>query len=148
MEKIQMRRSMSKHHHSDSDMDEARKRAKSSRKQIETGGRFRPPENKSEIRILETPPDKERDSPALYLEYQVHRNIGPNKRFARCGNAPGEKGKCWLCNKRAKQEKEGNTRQAAKLAPDLMLAVQVAVKDQDLEEMVGPLLWEMSSGKS
>jgi hypothetical protein len=129
-------------------MKEARKRASSSRKQIETGGRFKPPEGKSEIRVLPTPPDKERKSDAVFMEYNVHRDIGPNKRFGMCGNRPGESHKCWIDKKRAKLEKEGRTREAAKLAPQLMLAVQVAVRDQDTGDMVGPLLWEMSSGKS
>jgi len=135
-------------HHDNDEMAEARKRAKSSRKQIETGGRFKPGEGQHTVRILETPPDKERDSPALYLEYQTHNNVGPNNRFCRCGNEPGESGKCWLCKKRDQLEKKGKTKSAAKLAPQLKLVVQVAVLDQDLDQMVGPLLWEMSSGKS
>ena len=139
---------MHNHHHEESDVEEARQRAKQSRKQIDTGGRFRPPEGQSTIRVLETPADKERNSPALFWEYQVHRNFGPHKRFARCGNEPGETGKCWLCRKAAKLIKEGRTKEAAKLAPQLTLAVQVAVLDKDLDEWIGPLIWEMGSGKS
>lgn len=126
--------------HNHNDMDDARKRAKLSRKQIETGGRFKPPEGKSEIRILETPPDRERDSPALYMEYFVHRNVGPNKRFCMCGNKPGQTKhkRCWLCKKKKKYE----------TSKQQELAVQVAVKDQDLDELVGPLVWQMGVGKS
>jgi hypothetical protein len=131
-------------------MEEARRRAKSSRKQIETGGRFTAPEGRHEIRVLETPADKERKSPALYLEYLVHYKVGPNKRTARCGNEPGQTKhrRCWLCRKIAQLEQEGRTAKAAEMAPQQKLAVQVAVKDPDSGDMVGPLLWEMPVGKS
>jgi hypothetical protein len=136
------------HNYDDDDMEDAKKRANQSRKKIEIGNRFRPPEGTTKLRVLFTPADKERSSPPIFTEYQVHRDIGPNKRFARCGNDPGETGKCWLCRRGEKLERKKRTKEAANLAPQLMIAVQIAVKDKDLGDWVGPLLWEMSSGKS
>src|ERR1700756_4682994 len=118
-------------------MEEARDRAKKSRKQVETGGRFRPGEGRHTIRILETPPDKKRNSPALLCEYYAHWNIGINKRYGRCGNEPGEKrNNCWLCRKVEKLEKDGRTKEAAKMQRQERMMVQVAVLDKDLGEFV------------
>lgn len=138
---------MGKHHHDDG-VEDAKRRAARSAKQIETGGWFKPGEQKYRVRLLNTPGDKERRSPAIFAEYQVHRNIGPNKRWGRCGNLPGKSGHCWLCKKVAKLEAEGRTKEAAKLKPQLMIAVNIMVWDSETEEWTGPLLWENGQGKS
>lgn len=135
-------------HNDDDAVEDAKTRANKSRKQIEIGNRFKPPVGTTKIRVLRTPPDKERNSPPIFIEYQVHRDIGPNKRFARCGNEPGETGKCWLDRKGEHLERKHRIKEAAKLSPQLMIAVQVAVKDREVGEWIGPILWEMGSGKS
>ena len=140
---------MGHHKHREEDEFESRKQqGRESLKERETRGTWTPPpDTKSVIRGLKTPPDKERESPGLYLEYDVHRNIGPNKRFGMCGNpVGGHKNRCWLCKKRAQLIKEGRTSQAAKLAPQRMLAIQVAVYNDEMETFIGPLLWAMTMG--
>ena len=140
---------MSKHSHNDG--EDTRRRALESKKDKETGGRFTPPEGKTDFRILHTPADNERDSPADFMEIQIHRNVGTNKKGARCGNEPAQghnPKNCWLCRKMAKKKKEGKTKEAAKLLPGKNLVVQASIKDKDLDAMVGPLLWESNSGSA
>jgi hypothetical protein len=134
-------------HYDDDDVAEAKQRANKSRKQTDIGNFFRPQPGTTKLRLLRTPGDKERNSPPIFIEYQVHRNVGPNQRFARCGNQPGETGKCWLCRRAEKLERKNRTKEAARLNPQLSLAVQVAVKDKEAG-WIGPLLWEMGSGKT
>src|SRR6266403_911091 len=93
-------------HHGDdsSEFETARKNAERSRREKETKGRFTLPEGRTVFRILKTPSDKERNSPILYIEYKMHNNVGPNKRYLRCGNDGPETKNCWGDNKRAKLE--------------------------------------------
>src|SRR5579864_8478229 len=135
-------------HHHDDDVADARKRAEQERRKQETSGRFNLPVGKTTFRVLKTPGDKERNSPPLYIQFLAHSNVGPRRRFLRCGNEPGERAKnCWLCKKADKLQRKGKTKQAAALRPQLKLAVQIAVLDKESGELIGPLLWTMSSGK-
>jgi len=139
-----------RHHHEDEEMKEAQKRAAMTHRQQEMGGKFNYPEGRHVFRVLKTPSDSERNSPAIYQEYQMHHGIGPNKRSCRCGDEPGERhGKrCWLGKKQRQQIKEGNTRRAALLEPKPTLAVNIAFRDDDSGEFMGPILWSSAIGKS
>lgn len=136
------------HHHYDEDAD-AQKRAQQSLRDKETKGRFNFPEGTTEFRILKTPGDRERNSPPTFLEFQQHTNVGPNKRMARCGCALGERDprKCYLHRKILYLIKNGRTKEASKLADKKFIAVQVAVRDRDSGDMVGPLLVSVNSGQ-
>jgi hypothetical protein len=136
------------HHHDDEDTD-AQKRAQQSLRDKESKGRFAFPDGiTTEFRLLKTPGDKERKSPPTFLEYMQHTNVGPNKRMARCGCRPGENDirKCWLHRKSQSLKDKGRTSEAAKLTPKKFIAVQVAVRDRDSGDMVGPLLLTANSG--
>src|SRR3954467_14385069 len=97
--------------HDSSDVRDAQKRAAFMHRQQEMGGKFTYPEGTHEFRFLPTPRDKERKSPAIYQEYLMHYDVGPNKRPARCGDEPGEVHgtRCWLGREQRRLIKKGKT---------------------------------------
>ena len=133
--------------HDDDEVASASKRARQAKSQQEMSGRFNFPVGRHTFRILKTPGDKERNSPPLYMEYFIHNRVGPNLRFVRCGNEPGERGNCWLCRKADKLAKEGKTKAAAKLRAQKKMVLQIAFLDKEAGELVGPLLWTVTVTK-
>src|SRR5580692_9846044 len=142
---------MAHHHNHDDDreMQDAQKRAARTHRQQEMGGKFNYPEGRHVFRVLKTPSDKERKSPALYQEYQMHYSVGPNKRSCRCGDALGDRHgkKCWLGKKQGQLNKEGRTTRAAQLEPKPVLAVQIGFVDDETKEMIGPIVWSSAIGQ-
>src|ERR1035437_9902222 len=149
-----VRRQMSnkhKHSHHHDEGEDSRRRALESKKEKDAGGSFKPPVGRTTFRLLNTPGDKQRNSDPQFMEVQVHKDLGPNHKSARCGNEPGQghdPHNCWGCRKMNKLMKAGRTKEAAKLNPGKNIIVQVAIEDKDLGEMVGPLVWESNSGKT
>jgi hypothetical protein len=98
------------------------------------------------FRILPTP--KSKTSPAAFLEYCIHRDVGPKKMTVRCGKDPvtGE-GDCWLCDEQIpKLSNKGHEARAVVLAPQTIFLVQIAkVEDNDGEpQFSGPYLFTPS----
>lgn len=95
------------------------------------------------FRILPTPESK--TTPAVFYEYQVHRNVGPKKRLVRCGkDAETGTGRCWLCDKKIPSlESAGKQARAAALQPQTTMLIQVAVIGDD-NKLDGPFGWNPS----
>ena len=106
------------------------------------------------LRVHNTPASK--TTPEVVMEYQVHRDVGPNKWFGRCGHEVVEegeedKGKCWLCDKKTPELiKQKKSSRAEKLAPQVVTAVQASVVTEDDDGHITfgkPKLWN-PSGKT
>jgi len=110
-------------------------------------GRFKLVEGENTLRIL---PRMKAKSKVPFLEYLVHREVGPNKRFVRCGKTISGEGECWLCDHKIpsleKSESSAKQKMAASLQPKEQFVVQVAVVDSDSGKMTGPYLWTVSTG--
>ena len=129
--------------------DDYRSKAAVHRKEKLSKGLFKLGEGETIIRILKTPKDEERSSPSVWIEYYVHRNVGPKKLTTACGKKVlDDSGPCWLCKVVKLLKEKGKTKLAALLEKQKVYAVQVAVMDEDIGGLRGPLLWPMASGKS
>src|ERR1035438_10249224 len=100
------------------------------------------------FRILPTPESKK--TAGLWLEYSVHRDVGPKKTMVRCGHPPasddGEQGVCWLCDQQIpKLKAKGHDSRATALVSKDVFVIQVAKVDED-GNMTGPFIFSPSSG--
>src|SRR6185503_11017110 len=131
------------------DEDDFRQRAARNQKEKKEAGIFKMQEGETIFRILKTPSDKQRNSPSVWVEYYVHRNVGPKKVGPlRCGkNVADDSGSCWLCAMVEKLQENGKSLPAAEIEKKKAYAIQIAVWDPNLEDMRGPLLWLTSSGR-
>jgi hypothetical protein len=113
-------------------------------------GRFKLLEGENTLRIL--PRIGGKDSKTPFYEYMVHREVGPNKRFVRCGKNMHTEGKCWICDSKIPElQGSGNPakeKRAASLEPKEQFCLQVAVVDTDTQKMRGPYLWTVPTGGS
>ena len=114
------------------------------------GARFKLPEGDNSIRVLPRLNDDGEFGGAPYEEYYAHGEVGPNKRFMRCGKDVRGDGSCWLCDKiipklRDSDRKSDRTRAKA-MEPKLQFVVQIATYDEDRGELSGPMLWSVSTG--
>lgn len=132
------------------DDDDFRQRAVVNRKEKQEGGMFKLPEGETIFRILKTPRDKQRGTPSVWMEYYVHRSVGPKKVGPlRCGlDVADDSGSCWLCSMVEKLRDNGKSLAAAEMERKKSYAIQVAVWDENLQSLRGPLLWTTSSGKT
>lgn len=131
------------------DEDDYQTRAKVYMKEKAQKSSFTMPEGDTTFRILKTPRDESRNSPSVWTEYYIHRNVGPKKWRKPCGvDALTDEGDCWLCKKVASLRAKEETKQAADLERQKTFAVQLAIWEPDLRKFRGPVLWEMRSGKS
>ena len=101
----------------DDEIAQARKQAARDRKERLERGIFKLPAGETVFRILKTPADKQRKSPALFIKYYVHSKIGPKQRTLRCGkDRLDDSGKCWICDKMIpKLVAEGETAKAEEI---------------------------------
>lgn len=117
-------------------------------KEKQQKGRFKLVEGENTIRIL--PRVSKGKSRLPFFEYNVHREVGPNKRFVRCGKDVHGEGDCWLCDEKipslANSGDAGKERRAANLAMKEQFVVQVATVDTDTGKMSGPFLWTVPTG--
>src|ERR1035437_1475584 len=116
-------------------------------KEKQSKGRFKLPEGETTIRILPRIGSKKSQTP--FYEYLVHREVGPNKRFVRCGKTMHGDGDCWLCDKKIPELQGGDSakqKRAASLQAKEQLVVQVATVDPDSGKMQGPFLWAVPTG--
>ncbi len=119
--------------------DRARKRAA----ERTDGAYLKLKEGETTFRILPTPESDSSDG--MFMEYAMHRDVGPKKEGVRCGKSvPEGVGRCYLCDVVIpKLRAKGNeTRAKAIEARDVFL-VQVA-KVNDDGTMTGPKLFTPS----
>jgi hypothetical protein len=91
---------------------------------------------------------------APYYEYLVHREVGPDKKYVRCGKELDDNGnrtgECWLCDEVIpKLERSGSRAKkaiAANLKPREQFVVQVGEYDPEEEKLIGPLMWYVPTG--
>ena len=124
--------------------EEARRRFKEKQQK----GRYKLQEGENTIRILPRVGSKKSQAP--FFEYMVHREVGPNKRFVRCGKNLHGEGDCWLCDVKipslANSGETAKEKRAEALAAKEQFVVQVATIDADTGKMRGPYLWTVSTG--
>lgn len=109
-------------------MEDYRERARKRAAERSAGFWYKlvPGDDGNTFRILPTP--KSKKTPAVFMEYGVHREVGKDKKTLRCGKDPvtGE-GKCWLCDKKIPElEEAGKTSRASALVPQSVTIMQVA----------------------
>lgn len=127
------------------EMDDWKKNAKDiAERQKKDSFKLEPGDNC--IRVLKTPKGKK--STAVVFEFAVHNEVGPEKKWLRCGIHPTtKKGKDFLCDTAIPRlEKKNKETRAAKLAPQTKVVVQVA-KISESGKWTGPHLW-YPSGKT
>jgi hypothetical protein len=103
------------------------------------GSKFKFPVGTTRFRILKTP--KGTNSPSVWIQYQMHENVGPEKQFLRCGiNPETGKGKCLVENKIIPRlKKRGFESRAAALEPKVQVSIQISVVD-DNDNWSDPIL--------
>jgi gp32 DNA binding protein like len=120
--------------------DRARKRAA----ERATSIWFKLKEAENTIRILPTPASK--STPDRFIEYAVHREVGPKKQMVRCGKDPVNhyEGDCWLCDVTIpKLRAKGNDVRADALEARDVCAMQIAsvIETDNGVEYRGPFIF-------
>lgn len=129
----------------DDEQDDFQKRATIAKKETGQKKTFTLPEGETEFRLLRTP--KGKGTPEVWMEFYMHYQIGPKHLSGRCGlDAKDDSGDCWLCNKLVKEEERGNTDLVDEQRRKKTLAVQAAIFDSDIGELIGPKLWAPAKG--
>jgi hypothetical protein len=117
-------------------------------KEQSKGGRFKLVEGENTIRFL--PRIGSKNSTTPFMEYQVHREVGPNKRFVRCGHTMRGDGECWLCDEKipelANSKNPQKEKRAVLLEAQKMFCFQVATIDADSSKWQGPYFWAIAAG--
>ena len=135
--------------------DKARERVKDKKagatfKLVEGPNGFRILPNKKDLLPDGRPSPKGIQHPP-YMEFRVHRDVGPDKAFLMCGkNIEGE-GKCWLCDVKI-PELEGTGQpkkqeQAFNIGPRESFLIQVSRVDPDTGKFSLPKPFWASNGK-
>ena len=98
------------------------------------------------FRLLPTPESK--TTPALWFEYNIHRNVGPGKKALTCGKDIEGNGSCWLCDKEIPRLEAKGSSRAKLLAAKYQMVVQVAkvTGDEDDYKYFGPMIFGPSAG--
>lgn len=120
-------------------------------KEKQAKGRFKLAEGDNCIRILPNKKDSSEQKFPPFIEYKVHNDVGPDKKFVRCGkNFRTGEGDCWICDtltpKLAGSKDKGKRIMAEAMVPRDSFAVQVAVVDGDSGKFSGPYAWYPSAG--
>lgn len=119
-----------------------------------SGNKFKLDEGTNVIRILPSYRAVQKDSYTKYkpfLEYLVHKNVGPKKSIVRCGkDVVTKEGECWLCDEiveryaaSGKQEKRAV---AKTLAPAKQFFMNIARWDKKTDSLRGPLKFYVPGG--
>jgi len=118
---------------------EGRRRVKSAAE----GDLWSPEVGSNYIRIL---PNKRGMDYPPYLDWGIHRNVGPDGGSVRCGLDFGED--CWLCKQVNKMaDIPGKADQAKRMERADMMVVQICVVDPETGEYGPPKAWWLSMGK-
>ncbi len=125
--------------------DKARERVKAAKQ----GATFKLVEGSNCFRVL---PNKKGVNHAPYLEFRIHRNVGPDNTWVRCGKDIDGSGKCWMCDlKLPEMRKSANSAKRAKaeeMAPRDQFLVQVSSYDTELGKFAPPKPWWVPTGGS
>lgn len=123
--------------------DDYKNRARKRAKERQSGFWYKLAVGENSIRILPTPESD--DSPSVWMEYGVHRDVGPLKKTLRCGKEAGtDKGRCWLCDKQIpKLRSVGKESRASALEPETVTILQVAIPNEE-KVLEGPRGWNPS----
>jgi hypothetical protein len=103
-------------------------------------------EGETTFRCLPTPESAPGVDDGMWMEYAVHREVGPKKETVRCGKSvPDRKGPCWICDVQIKKLRtKGNVTRAKALEPKDIFLIQAA-KVEDDGTMSGPKLFTPST---
>jgi chemotaxis protein histidine kinase CheA len=125
--------------------DKARERVKDAKQ----GATFKLVEGPNCFRVL---PNKQGIDQAPYSEFRVHRNVGPNDVWVKCGKDVDGSGKCWLCDiKLPELRKSPNASKksaADNMAPKDQFLVQVAAYDPETKKFSQPKPWWCPTGSA
>lgn len=109
---------------------------------------FKFAEGDNTIRVL---PNKKGVEHRPAVIFRVHKEVGPNRRFLKCGKTREGKGPCWLCDVKipalAQSDKPGLNAKAKTLEANEQVVMQVAWKDQDSGVWKGPKPLFLTLGK-
>jgi hypothetical protein len=121
--------------------EDYKERARQRKKARQQSVWFKLVEGENTFRILPTQEGADVEtSPSRFIEYAVHRDVGPKKIQVRCGKDLNGEGECWLCDIKIEKLKDsGNDARAAALMPKDVFLVQVARVDED-GNFTGPFL--------
>jgi hypothetical protein len=85
-----------------------------------------------------------------YIEFRVHRNVGPDKFMSACGKDIDGAGACWLCDKKLPELEASDNRsrrlQAQELHAQEQFVVVASRFDPDLQKFTAPKVWWISTG--
>ena len=123
-----------------------KEKARQRLKEWKQGDTFRLAEGENVFRIL---PNKRGLEYAPYIEFRVHRNVGPDQGFVRCGIDMDGNGDCWLCKKLeelSKSKDPARRLQAKAAAAREQMLVQVAPYDPETGQFGKPKPWWIPTG--
>jgi hypothetical protein len=123
-----------------------KEKARQRLKEWKQGDTFRLAEGENVFRIL---PNKRGLEHPPYIEFRIHRNVGPDQGFVRCGIGVDGNGDCWLCKKLEELSKgKDPTRrlQAKAAAAREQMLVQVAPYDPETGQFGKPKPWWIPTG--
>ena len=122
--------------------DDAKERVKTQKE----GASFKLNEGPNLFRIM---PNKKGPKFSPFIEFRIHRDVGPDKRFVGCGKDISGEGKCWLCDKKIPElensESSAMRLKAEKLAAKEQFVVQVSRINDD-GKWTMPKFWWVSTG--
>lgn len=85
-----------------------------------------------------------------YVEFRVHRNVGPDKVLCGCGIDIEGKGACWLCQRKLPELEGTNVRSKVLRAQEMQVQEQFLVQasrfDPDTQKFTPPKPWWVSTG--
>jgi hypothetical protein len=109
---------------------------------------FKPRQGNNSVRILPAKISEGKFGGRPFYRYLAHGDVGPEKRFIRCGKDFDGKGKCILCDqiipKMSNSAKPEIRKRAAQMEPKEQFVVQVAYLDED-GRLIGPKPWRVSA---
>jgi hypothetical protein len=123
-----------------------KEKARQRLKEWKQGDTFRLAEGENVFRIL---PNKRGLEHPPYIEFRIHRNVGPDQGFVRCGIDMDGNGDCWLCKKLeelSKSKDPARRLQAKAAAAREQMLVQVAPYDPETGQFGKPKPWWIPTG--
>lgn len=82
-----------------------------------------------------------------YVEFRIHRNVGPDKSFLRCGKDIVGRGSCWFCDKLIPAlVASGKARQAEEIESQDQFLVIATRFDPETQKFSIPKPWWISTG--
>src|ERR1039458_3756327 len=115
-----------------------------------TGKRFKLQKGENNLRVLPTKDHKGDEEPSVFHPFNVHPNVGPEKRWPTCGKDANGKGRCYSCDKKIPKLEASSSRSDRKRAEDSkpieQLKIQVASYNPEAEKFSGPFPLDLKGG--